>query len=89
MNNLEFMAVNGEPEASLKSSVDEPDKISFAGLECDVVDAGDDCSIGNSPTRKASDVALAVEDDAGPVEPYIWVDSCKSAIVTLLHSQKI
>ena len=62
------MTVNRKPEASLKSSVDDPQEIAFAGLECDVVSVWDECSV-DCLARKAIDVASAVENDAGVFEP--------------------
>jgi len=82
------MTVNRKPEASLKSSVDDPHEIAFAGLEYDVVSVWDDCSV-DILARKAIDVASAVENDAGVFEPDLWVCCCKSAVVALIRVQYV
>ena len=82
------MTVNRKPEASLKSSVDNPHEIAFAGLEGDVVSVWDDCSV-DILARKAIDVASAVENDAGGFEPDRWVRCLKSAVVALIPVQYV
>ena len=79
------MTVNRKTEASLKSSVDEPHEIAFAGLECDVVSLWNFCSVGNA--QKASDVASAVKNDAGVFEPDICCS--ESAVVALIPVQYV
>ena len=79
------MTVNRKTEASLKSSVDDPHEIAFAGFECDAVSVWDVCSVGNA--QKASDVASAVENDAGVVEP--GVCCLESAVVALIPVQYV
>ena len=81
------MTVDRKPEASLKSSVDDPHEIAFARLECDVVSFWDIYS-ADILARKASDVASAVEDDAGVFEPG-GVCCCKSAVVALILVQYV
>ena len=80
------MTVNRKSEASLKSSVDDPHEIAFAGLERDLVNVWDVCSVGNA--QKASYVASAVENDAGVFEPD-RVCCLKSAVVALIAVQYV
>ena len=57
------MTINRKPEASLKCGVDEPQEITFTGLERDVVDVRD--FFGVVFAQKAGDISSAVEYDAG------------------------
>jgi hypothetical protein len=78
------MTVDRKPEASLKSSVDDPHEIALAGLEFDVVSVWDDCSI-DILARKAIDIASAVENDAGVFEPDLRVCCCRGWTVKRLQ----
>ena len=82
------MTVNRESEASLKSSVNDPQKIPFSGLECDVVNVWNDRSI-DVLARKAINVAFAVENDARVFEPDVFVCCCESAVVPLIPVQNV
>ena len=81
------MTVDRKPEASFKSSVDDPQEIAFAGFERDVVGVWDDCGT-DILARKASDVASAVENDARVFKPN-WVCCLKSAVVALIPIQHV
>jgi hypothetical protein len=53
-----------------------------------MVSVWNDCSV-DILARKAIDVASAVENDAGVLEPDRWVCCCKSAVVALIRVQYV